>query len=387
MDFFTKKLAYVWLRFSESAVNCIVFFYSILFSKKIKTNQVKSIGAYWYYPPDLTGSNLRLGGWKEYYERDGFIYENLHILSFKDWSNVKKSNSWTKKYNYFAKILWQRLPQLLKAHKYDVIWVDRSLIPFYPRKTAFLEKRLKKVVSKMVVDSTDGGDFQSNPTLMKGVFEAADELTVGYKYLKEHYGKSYKVTQVFWTIPQDNYIIKTEYSFDKELPTIGWMGSPGNFEHVKGLIPILNEVYNEIPFVFKYICREDMGSFLKEIKREQHFFGADYYSILGQFDIGICPFLEVNLRTQGKIAMKHQEFLLMGVPQICSNVAISEFVEHEKDVLIANNMEDWKNNLVRLLKEESVRKELGINSRELFLKYYQYEGQYPILKQVLTQNK
>lgn len=387
MDFFFRKLAYFWLRFSELTVVSIVFFYSILFSKRNKTNQVKSIGAYWYYPPDLTGSNLRLGGWKEYFERDGFVYENLHVLSFKDWSNVKKSNSWTKKYNYFAKILWQRLPQLLKAHKYDVIWVDRSLIPFYPRKTAFLEKRLKKVVSKMVVDSTDGGDFQANPTLMKGVFEAADELTVGYKYLKEHYGKSYKVTQVFWTIPQENYIIKTDYSFNKELPIIGWMGSPGNFEHVKGLIPILNEVYNEIPFVFKYICREDMGSLLKEVKSEQHFFGDDYYSILGQFDIGICPFLEVNLRTQGKIAMKHQEFLLMGVPQICSNVAISEFVEHEKDVLIANDLKEWKNNLLRLLKEESFRKELGINSRELFLKYYQYEGQYPILKQVLTQNK
>jgi hypothetical protein len=238
----------------------------------------------------------------------------------------------------------------------------------------------------MVVDSTDGGDFQSNPNLMKGVFDAADELTVGYKYLKEHYGKSYKVTQVFWTISQTNYLIKTDYSFKCELPIIGWMGSPGNFEHVKGIIPILKEVFMEVPFVFKYICRDDMSSYLGEIKSEQHFFGEDYYTILGSFDIGLCPFLEINLRTQGKIAMKHHEFLLMGVPQICSNVAISEFVQHGKEVLIANQIEDWKNNLIKLLKDESIRKELGMNSRDLFLKYYQYEGQYPILKQVLTQN-
>jgi glycosyltransferase involved in cell wall biosynthesis len=379
-------LAFIWLRFSELSVNAIVFLYSLIYSKKNKKGEINSIGAYWYYPPDLTGSNLRLGGWKEYFEKDGFLYDNFHINSFKEWSAIKASGSWTKKYFYFSRCLWLRLPQMLKAHKYDVIWIDRSLIPFYPRKSALLERRLKKVVSKMVVDSTDGGDFQSNPNLMKGVFDAADELTVGYKYLKEHYGKSYKVTQVFWTISQTNYLVKTDYSFKSELPIIGWMGSPGNFEHVKGIIPILKEVFMEVPFVFKYICRDDMSSYLGEIKSEQHFFGEDYYTILGSFDIGLCPFLEINLRTQGKIAMKHQEFLLMGVPQICSNVAISEFVQHGKEVLIANQIEDWKNNLIKLLKDESIRKELGMNSRDLFLKYYQYEGQYPILKQVLTQN-
>ena len=88
---------------------------------------------------------------------------------------------------------------------------------------------------------------------------------------------------------------------------------------------------------------------LKGLDTEHHFFGEDYYSIIASFDIGISPFITKNMRTMGKIAMKHQEFLLTGVPQICSDVAISEFAKHKDKVLIAKNLDEWKKNLLSCL--------------------------------------
>ena len=41
----------------------------------------------------------------------------------------------------------------------------------------------------MVVDSTDGGDYLSNPELMEQVYANADKITVGYKHLLEEFEK------------------------------------------------------------------------------------------------------------------------------------------------------------------------------------------------------
>ena len=383
MDFITRKIAYIWLRLVEFYVNQSIKIYANKHQLVSRSQDIKSIGAYWYYPDDLTGSNLRLGGWKKYFENDEIEYRNLHINQFSEYIQNVENGSWTKKYLFFAKCLRRRLPQMKQAHNFDTIWIDRSMIPFYPRKNAFLEKQLKRVVSKLVVDTTDGGDYRGNPKLMEDVLSTADEITVGYKHLKAFYEDRFNVTQVFWTIPTEEYRIKASYEFNGK-PIIGWMGSPGNFQQIRKLIPALVEIHKVIPFTFRYICRENFDSEFEDMEVDHNFFGDDYYELIASFDIGISPFLEKNLSTKGKIAMKHQEFLLMGTPQVCSDVAISEFVRHGEHVIISSNIEEWSKSLIKLLNDEELRKSLSIRSKELFMKYYCYEGQYESLKNVLT---
>ena len=386
MDWYTRKFAYIWLRFTEITINVVVFFYAVFFIKKSSLKKINSIGAYWYYPPDLTGSNLRIGGWRKYFEGEGYTFDNFYINKLEEYVSNIENGSWTKKYIYFSKCLWRRLPQLLKSHKYDVIWIDRCLIPYYPRSTAFLERKIKKVVHRMVVDSTDGGDYLGNPELMEQVYANADKITVGYKHLLEEFEKKYKsVEQVFWTIPDEDYIKKNNYSINGK-PIIGWMGSPGNFNEVLKIKDALVEINKQKPFIFRYICRKNYNEELKGLDTEHHFFGEDYYSIIASFDIGISPFITKNMRTMGKIAMKHQEFLLTGVPQICSDVAISEFAKHKDQVLIAKNLDEWKKNLLVLFDDINLRMQLGERSKLLFSQNYQYQSQYDKLKKALVEN-
>lgn len=383
MDKFTRKIAFIWLKCSELLVNSIIWAYAQIYSKKNKATDIHSIGAYWNLPPDLTGSNLRMGNWKHYFEKDGISYTNLHINQFHEYVEYVEKGTWTQRYTYFAKCLWRRLPQLLKAHQFDTIWIDRGLIPFYPRKNAFIEKQIKKVVSKVVIDTTDGGDYQSNPELMEETFRQADKLTVGYKYLKEIYSDRFDVSQIFWTIPKDGYIIKTDYSLQNP-PVIGWMGSPGNFEHILGIKEQLVELNEKSPFILRYICRKNFDAELEGITCEHHFFGDDYKQLLSTFDIGISPFLKNDLRSKGKIAMKHQEFLLMGTPQACSPVALSEFVVHGEHAMIVNSFDQWSYTLEQLLSSINLREKLGANSTKLFAQNYSYESQLDKLKFVLT---
>ncbi len=383
MDFITRKFAYAWLIFVEKTVNCIVFIYATLYRKKKRTG-IKKIGTYWYCTPDQTGSNLRMGEWKSYFEKDGYSYENHSINKLNEYVKYVVKSTATKRYLYFSLCVLRRLPQILKAHRYDCIWIDRGIIPFYPKKNAFLEKQMRKVVQKMVVDTTDGGDYMANPELMEDTLKQADEITVGYKYLKEMYSDRFKVTQVFWTIPIDQYKRKNNYELSSP-PVIGWMGAPGNFQYVIEIIPELQKLAEKHDFVFRYVCRENFDHLFAGIKTEHHYFDSNYYNILGSFDIGISPFLKVNMRTKGKIAMKHQEFLLMGTPQVCSPVALSEFVNHNEHALIAQNTNDWYSHLEELMISQSLRETLGTKSKELFDIYYVYESQYLKLKTVLTE--
>ncbi len=381
-DKYLRKIAFVYLKSCEYSVNFIVLIYSIFFRKN-KTKRIHNIATYWYYPPDLTGSNLRMGGWEKYFIGDGYVYKNFYINSLKEYVVNVENGNWTRKYLFFSKCLCRRLPQILKAHRYDVLWIDRGIIPYYPRKNAFIEKCLKKVVSKLVIDTTDGGDYLSNEALMEDTLKQADEITVGYKYLKDLFSSRFKVSQVYWTIETKNYLIKDDYSF-KGIPVIGWMGSPGNFKHVLSLSNVLADLSSKHVFKFRYICRNNFDDKLPGVLCEHRTFDIDYYKNLYSFDIGISPFQTENLRTKGKIAMKHQEFLLCGIPQVCSPVAISEFVDNNVHVLIARNNEEWYTCLDKLLTDNILRHDLGKNSIDLFRNYYCFEQQYPGLKNILT---
>ena len=82
--------------------------------------------------------------------------------------------------------------------------------------------------------------------------------------------------------------------------------------------------------------------------------------------------------------MKHQEFLLMGTPQVCSPVALSEFAVDGEHVSIVERKENWCAAIEALLLDKELRAKLGKNVSELFKQHYTYESQYQKLKKVLT---
>lgn len=100
MDFVLRKFAYLYLKAVEVLVNSIVLAYSVVHCKKDKNVQVKKIAAYWYTPIDLTGSNLRMGGWKKFFENDGFQYDNFYINTLSE-CTAADNGTWAHRYFFF----------------------------------------------------------------------------------------------------------------------------------------------------------------------------------------------------------------------------------------------------------------------------------------------
>lgn len=385
VDFFTRKLMYVCLQLNIKLIYLLAYLYSVFYQKKSSSSEVKRIATVWYTPPDRTGDELRMGYYKSFFEQDGYVFDSFYISKMSEFTAEYENGTWTERYFYFIKVFYRRFLQFQKLKDYDVVWLKRGFIPYYPLKVGFFERCIKRMGVRLVIDTCDGGDYQLNPPLVEDTFALADRITVGYLSLKRFYDAKYKnVSHIEWAIPSEKYKVKKDYKFNG-LPVIGWMGSPYNFEFVKDIEVQLQKVANSFKFKFVYICRGPQNIAIPNAEIEFHKFGDDYFDLLGSFDIGISPFTRVDFSTEGKIAMKHQEFLLMGTPQVCSNIAISDFAVHGEDCLIAKSVDDWHGLLINLLENEDLRERIGKKSRELFLKHYTYESEYPKLKKALTE--
>jgi hypothetical protein len=381
MEWFKRKFYYILLQLSFLCIYSYSYTYSIFFRKK--RNSQKKIAVFWYNPYGLTGSNLRMGNWKPYFEKENITFDNFYCYTFDEYKNQYEDGVWSEKYLFYIKLLFRRFKQFHKIKDYDVIWVDRGFLPIYPLQKAFFERCIKRLNKILIIDSTDGGDYQNNPRLVIDTMDQADKITVAYKYLYEFYSEKYKdVHWINWTIPKENYIIKKEYSFKEKLPVIGWMGSPDNGVHLENLSSVLEKVATSHPFILRYMCRKPLKINAAHVKIEHCSF-ENYYETISSFDIGLCPFLTNDMSTKGKIAMKNQEFMLCGIPQVCSPVAISEHLIDNENALIAMSETDWYNKIISLILSENERSKLGQNSKTIFNNYYLYEIEFNKLKEAL----
>lgn len=352
-----------------------------------RPEQIASIAAVWYWPLDFpSASYTRLGKWKEYFEKEGIKYDNFHVGSMEEKVEEYEGKSWTRRYLFYLRILNARFQQFKELKNYDVVWVDRWFLPYYPSKDAFWEKMIKKMVPFFVIDSTDGTDYEGNPDLIMDIFKEADRITVAFEGLYNFYQPIFgdKVKRFNYTIIDDNYIIRKDWAIN-ERPTIGWMGSPYNFEYVKAIEPALQEVAKKHPFNFVIICRKDVDINIPNANIEYHRYGSDYEALISSFDIGISPFTEKSFSNTGKIGMKHQEFLLCQIPQVCSPQGISEHAISGEHCIIANTLQDWVNALEQLIVNTELRKEIAVNGRKLCLEHYTFDGQWPLAKKALTE--
>lgn len=382
-DFWHRKLAWVWLRLVQVFTYAFAFVWSHLFrfsrSRKLKTR----IAAVWYCPCDLTGSNLRLGLWEQYFRRDGIDYDNYAINTVAEVLKNVEGDSWARRYYFFSLILIRRLIQLASIRGYDVVWLDRGFIPYFPVKQAFLERCLKRMNGRLVVDTTDGSDYQHNPELVIDTMGLADAITVGYRPLKKFYGERFgdhkTVTQINWTIPTERYVRRRHNRID-DRPIIGWMGQPSQAVYLKQLKKQFEIVSRKTPFILRYICRENCHLQFEGVDVQHYGFADDYYELLASFDIGLAPYLVRDLANTSKIGMKHQEFLICGVPHVGSPFAICPEAEDGVHMLKAESEHHWSEKISFLLNDEGLRERIAANGVKLIESNYSYAGFYPRLK-------
>ena len=347
-----------------------------LFKKKNKGN--KRILTLPYYSQNYAGGQSRIGEWKSLFEKEGWDFSIHWASEEKEFLSEFYSKNPFVRYYFFHKVLLRRINILFQLNKYESVWIQRSLVPFYPFKNAYFERIASKINKNISYDFYDA-DYESNYNLTIQTARLAKNVTVASLYLKDYFKKlNIKSTHIPFAIKFDDYLSK---KIESNKIIIGWQGSPGNFVHVKSIEKELLAIENKFPQVeFHFICRENPKMELKRC-----FFskwgdeGFDYFVKISTFDIGLAPMLIAGEREKAKTAFKSLEYMASSISFVTSPWGISDQLKHGENCLFAPTKEDWFFQVEKLVSDRNLRANLGLKARKCMEEHHSYEKVFPLL--------
>lgn len=290
--------------------------------------------------------------------------------------------SWAPAYKLAAR--FQAFARSLDAHRYDLLFVQRPLLPF----SALPEEILQRMCPRMIFDVDDavflGADSQESPRRRR-TFERCVELSshyiAGNDFLARH-GKHPEKTTVIPTV------IDTELyrpNSHKALPqknsqvVIGWIGSPTTLRYVDQVLPALRAVRDRYPqVVVRIVCSHMPDHLAAEERFEFVPWSKDgEIAAIQSFDIGIMP-MEDTLISQGKCGFKMIQYMGTGVAVVSSPVGANAAIFKNSGAgALATTHEEWITALSHLVEDADHRVQCGRSARHHAVENYSVHAVLP----------
>ena len=266
----------------------------------------------------------------------------------------------------------QILKVLFLASRYDVVFIQRILLP------VFIQKVLTRINQNMIYDFDDALQF-----LEKRFFSCFINMLRYSKtvIVENDFNKSfvlkYNSNVEILTGPIDidrcRPKDKTNQALDGKV-SLGWIGSPSTSIYLR-----------ELMGVFTYLQKKYPNLAIKVI-------GAGNFSLPGvnivcqdwkieteveylqNLDIGIMP-LRDDGWSKGKGGYKLLQYMAVGIPCVASPVGVNkDIVDESRTGFFAKTPEEWMEKLSILIEGESLREKMGIEGRRKAETIYSYQA-------------
>lgn len=286
----------------------------------------------------------------------------------------------------------RRAITLVRARRYDVVWLEGEL---WPRSPAWGEALLDAIHCPYVVDYDDAVfhryDLNPNPLVrlllhrkIDTVMRHATAVVVGNQYLRERALAA--GASVIHSVPS---VVDLERYQPPSMPggtpaTIGWIGSPISAGFLESVVPVLNRV------------QQATGARVRIVgagRRLSHQLQAEFIdwseeaevSEICNFSVGIMPLVDSPI-ARGKSGYKLIQYMACRVPVVASPVGENNtIVEHCVDGLLAASKEEWYEALVQLLRRPDLRERLGAAGRAKVERSYSVQVTGPRMASILVE--
>jgi glycosyltransferase involved in cell wall biosynthesis len=330
------------------------------------------------------GQRFRIEQWEPYLKREGILidYQDGKIAS---------------KISELSKATLRRVGHILKASKYDVVFIYRTMSMVGP---AFLERILHLRGIPIILDFDDS-IFQTNTSNANKRFSWAKfsgktaticrlstSVTVGNSYLAD-YAKKYN-DQVF-VVPTSidtNIYQATSKSIKKnECVIVGWTGSSTSQYHLEEFEPVLAQLLEkrgksvEIRVVSNR--QPDFKLLPKSSYSWREWSPQTEVEEISKIDIGIMP-TPVDEWAKGKCALKALQYMALGIPAICTDIGANrDVIKHGENGFLATTPEEWLHYFEMLIDNAELRIKLGSAARKTVVEDYSMESCAAIFAQVV----
>lgn len=273
-----------------------------------------------------------------------------------------------------------QLPWLLWA---DIVIIQRELTPYG---IGHLEQLICKLHPRVVFDYDDALEISyntahplirrlSNERSFQKLLSSMSLIFAGNKTLAEYASKfNQKVFIIPTVIDTDIYKPKIASSeVSGKIPTIGWMGTSGNADNLKMVLPALKRLCGDgYNFAFKIIS-DCIPKFIIDGFPQTQFSlwtAEKEISDLQSFDIGIMP-LEDTEWNRRKCGFKLIQYMSVGLATVSSPVGVNaEIVRHKINGLSTRSSDDWYAMIKYLLDNPDKRLLYGQTARKTIEQEY-----------------
>ncbi|MFY2763021.1 glycosyltransferase family 4 protein [Arenimonas sp. MALMAid1274] len=325
------------------------------------------------YPVDGASSRYRVYQYLPHFEALGvqcrvqsFMSQAMYQLSFSKGRSLRKM--WET-----GKAVLRRLVVLAGYGRYDIIYMQRELLPFGP---PVIERFLRWRGATLVFDYDDAlfihkpsrynplASLLRSPDKVRQLFGIVHCVIAGNDWLRDEARKSGAQAETV-EVAEDTVRIQPHGPHTNDVPvTLGWLGSSSTVKYLRLIEPVLVELAARNP----QLRFEIMGG--GEFSMPGVPWTLTPWSLDGElealrrFDIGIMP-LPDEQWANGKSGGKARTYMAAGVVPVCAAVGYNlELIDHGRTGFLCASHDDWLQTLHRLVGDASLRDRVGRAARE-----------------------
>ncbi|MCE3279988.1 MAG: glycosyl transferase group 1 [Bacteroidetes bacterium] len=336
--------------------------------------------------PDRSPSQrYRFEQYFSFLEANGYSCELSYIIDAEADALFYRPGHLFRKLIITLKSLQKRMKDVRKAHKYDIVFVQREA---FMTGSAYFEKRFSKSKAKLVFDFDDSIWLLDTSKANKKwawlksekktgeIIRVSDLIFAGNRYLA-NYALQFNSNVHIIPTTIDTNIFKRSFPYtEKEKICIGWSGSITTIKHFEQALPYLkaikqkygNKVFFKVMGDKTYINRE-LG--IRGIEWNSN----NEVNVLESFDIGIMP-LPDDEWVKGKCGLKGLSYMSVEVPTVMSAVGVNtEIINDGVNGFLAKTDNEWIEKLSLLIDSFELRKEIGRNGRKTVSEHYSFDSQ------------
>jgi glycosyltransferase involved in cell wall biosynthesis len=389
MNFFqkqTERAAYVWLLISLFVGKLLVPILILMAPLLRKRKPTKDFLFFPYLHKDNIGTLARVQEYVPMLQRDGYTFD-IHYTSLReeyDRMFTTKPVSRVETYMHFHKVFWQRLRWSFRADDYKAVFVQRTMLPnYYDWRRPVLERLLHAYNDNVVLDYYDA-DYARDETFYNDILKYGHKVAVVNQFLFDYYSKRHpNVVMNELAVNPKLYRVKSDFTIHQPV-RIFWTGSlPNAIENLSSIMPVLAELNAVRPLRLVMVAPSNEG--FEQPFVEHHLWNKEtFFDLLAGSDIALYPVAQDNDFSRGKVAYKSLEYAASKVPMVASPQGLSSRFVGDEDVLLAHNADEWKQQLLRLMNDESLRKRFAQSAYDKFMRYHEVNAAYQNLLKILN---
>lgn len=256
----------------------------------------------------------------------------------------------------------------------DLIWLEKEALPWIP---FAIERACFPRSVPIVADYDDAVfhryDLHGSWTVrnllgqkINRVMANAALITAGNTYLADRAraAGATHIEIVPTVVDLDQYAPRVESGSNKERARIGWVGTPSTWtEFMRPMLPELTELAREHEARFLVVGAGEKEPDETGLVDHLSWTEAGEVADIQRMDIGLMPLIDTPW-ARGKCGYKLIQYMACGLPVVASPVGVNaEIVEHGVNGFLATTERDWREALNMLLRNPSLRQQMGAAGR------------------------